>query len=82
MPAVAICVCGLEFEAYSGAALFMIPADAANEMIAGQSVTDAILDNFYEVMNICSKLLMSDPSKTVHNFHPALVGLFPAIERR
>ena len=29
---------------------------------AGQSVTDAMLDNFYEVMNICSKLLMSDTS--------------------
>ena len=59
---VAACVCDLDFVAYSGASLSMIPADVANEMIAGKSVTDAMLDNFYEVMNICSKLLMSDTS--------------------
>jgi len=59
---VALCACDIEFVAYSGAALSMIPADVANEMISGRSVTDAMHDNFYEVMNICSKLLMSDSS--------------------
>jgi len=57
---VALCVCDKEFVAYSGAALSMIPADVAKEMIAGNAVTDAMVDNFYEVMNICSKLLMSE----------------------
>lgn len=59
---VALCVCDKEFVAYSGAALSMIPADVAKEMISGNAVTDAMVDNFHEVMNICSKLLMSDSS--------------------
>ncbi len=59
---VALCVCDKEFVAYSGAALSMIPADVANEMISGNSISEAMLGNFYEVMNICSKLLMSDTS--------------------
>lgn len=59
---VALCVCDKQFVAYSGAALSMIPADVANEMITGNSVTEAMVGNFYEVMNICSKLMMSDTS--------------------
>ena len=59
---VALCACDKEFVAYSGAALSMIPADVANEMISGNSISEAMLGNFYEVMNICSKLLMSDTS--------------------
>ncbi len=57
---VALGICDTEFVAYSGAALSMIPVDVANEMISGNSITDAIAGNFYEVMNICSKLLMSE----------------------
>ena len=38
----------------------MIPADVAQEMIFGNAVSDAMVDNFYEVMNICSKLMMSE----------------------
>lgn len=59
---VALCVSDKEFVAYSGAALSMIPADVAKEMIAGNAVTEAMVGNFNEVMNICSKLLMSDSS--------------------
>ncbi len=59
---VAICTCDRAFVAYSGAALSMIPANVANEMLAGGELTDAVEANFYEVMNICSKLMMSDSS--------------------
>ena len=59
---VALCACDKAFVAYSGAALSMIPADVANEMIAGDAVTEAMVGNFYEVMNISSKLMMSDLS--------------------
>lgn len=59
---VAACVCDKSFVAYSGAALSMIPADVANEVINGGAVSEAMTGNFYEVMNICSKLLMSDSS--------------------
>ncbi len=58
----ALCVCDNKFVAYSGAALSMIPADVAADMISGNAVTDAMVANFYEVMNICSKLMMSDTS--------------------
>ena len=44
---VAIGACDAAFVAYSGAALTMVPADAANDMISS---------------HICSRLLMSDDS--------------------
>ena len=48
------------FVAYAGAALSMIPAGAAQDMIDNNDISDAIRDNFYEVMNICSRLLMTE----------------------
>ena len=59
---VAACIADLPFVAYSGAALSMIPGDVANEIVAEGAPTEAMLGNFYEVMNICSKLFMSDSS--------------------
>ena len=59
---VAACVCDRHFVIYSGAALAMIPAGGTEDMIAENSISDAIAGNFHEVMNICSKLLMSDSS--------------------
>ena len=59
---VALCACDDRFVGYSGAALSMIPPDAANEILAGGEMTPVMKENFYEVMNICSKLLMSDSS--------------------
>lgn len=59
---VAISMCNLEFVAYSGAALSMIPKPAANDMIKDKDISDQIKANFYEVMNICSKLMISDTS--------------------
>jgi len=59
---VAACVCDRQFVVYSGAALSMIPAGGAEDMIAENSITDAIAGNFHEVMNICTKLMMSDSS--------------------
>jgi len=59
---VAICACDAAFVAYSGAALTMVPADAANDMVNSHDFTDVVLSNFHEVMNICSRLLMSDDS--------------------
>lgn len=59
---VVICICDLEFLAYSGAALSMIPAAGAEDMIASKTVTEAVANNFHEVMNMCTKLFMSDSS--------------------
>lgn len=59
---VCVCACDPAFVGYSGAAMTMIPAGGAKDMIAENDFSKAILDNFYEVMNICSRLLMSDKS--------------------
>lgn len=59
---VAACLCDREFVVYAGAALSMIPAVGAQDMIAEGSVSDTIAANFHEIMNICTRLLMSDQS--------------------
>lgn len=57
---VALCHSDIEFVAYSGSALSMIPLGAAEDMIADRDVSESIVGNFHEVMNICSQLLMCD----------------------
>lgn len=52
----------MPFVAFSGAALSMIPVGSAKDMINDKSISDTVQSNFYEVMNICSKLMMSDSS--------------------
>jgi len=59
---VALCACDLSFVAYSSAALSMIPAAVANEMIKDKDLNETVIANFHEIMNICSKLMMSDDS--------------------
>lgn len=59
---VAVCACDNEFVVYSGAALTMVPKDVAGDMVRSREVTDIVRANFHEVMNICSRLLMSDDS--------------------
>lgn len=59
---VAAIACDIKFVVYSGAALSMIPSGGADDMVSTKKATDAVLDNFHEVMNICSKLFMTDTS--------------------
>lgn len=58
----ALCECDAPFLAFSGAALSMMPKGGAEDMIADGDFSKSILENFYEVMNICSRLIMSDNS--------------------
>ncbi len=60
---VAACTADLRFVAFSGAALSLVPASVANEAIQEGKASDVMLDNFHEVMNICSKMLMSESSE-------------------
>src|SRR5262245_12253166 len=53
----ALLVSDLEFAAISGAALAMIPKVVADEAITHGELTDALLDNFREVVNVFSSLL-------------------------
>ncbi len=62
--AVAACTCDLEFAAYGGAALSLLPKGGAEDAAENDDLSESMKENVYEVMNICSRLLMSD--KTPH----------------
>jgi len=55
IPATA-CVCELALAAYAGAALTAIPPAAAKEALATKCIEPNLLDNFGEILNICSHL--------------------------
>ncbi len=59
---VATCVCDPAFVVFSGSALTMVPPDAALGMVDERDFSEVVLANFHEVMNICSRLLMSNSS--------------------
>jgi hypothetical protein len=53
----ALLVSDLDFAAFSGAALAMIPKVVAAEAIKAGALSDTLLDNFREVVNVFSSLL-------------------------
>ena len=57
---VAACVCDPAFAAYAGGALSMLPPGGAEDAAKSGELSDVMVDNTYEVMNICSRLLMTD----------------------
>ena len=57
---VAACVCNKEFVAWSAAGLTMLPAAAAKEAATKGSFTEVMVGSHQEIMNICSRFLMSD----------------------
>jgi hypothetical protein len=59
---VAACVVDSSLAAYSSAALSMLPPNLAKEAIKSGDLSVPMLANLYEIMNICSRLLMSDSS--------------------
>ena len=79
---VAIVFCDLEFAAYAGSALSMLPAAAAKEAIKTRKLEPTMLDNLYEVMNILSTLLMNErtPHLKLDALHPD-PGKIPADAR-
>lgn len=57
---VAIGACDTSFGAYAGSALSLIPKPGAQDAIKEGSLPKPMVDNLYEVMNICSRLLMDE----------------------
>jgi hypothetical protein len=57
---VAVCLCDTPFAAYAGAALSMLPPGGAEDAAENGDISATMKENVYEVMNICSRLLMSD----------------------
>ncbi len=57
---VAACACDVPFAAYGGAALSMMPKGGAEDAAESGEISSVMQENVYEVMNICSRLLMND----------------------
>lgn len=57
---VAAVLCDPAFGAYAGSALSMITARGAADAAASGDLSDAMVDNLYEVMQICSILFTDD----------------------
>jgi hypothetical protein len=57
---VAACTCDVPFAAFGGAALSMMPKGGAEDAMETGEISQGMQENVYEVMNICSRLLMND----------------------
>lgn len=60
-----LCVCDLAFANVAGAALSMIPAPIALEVIESGEIADNLLDNLGEILNIGSQWFESGDSSRV-----------------
>jgi len=58
----ALCGCDMAFAALSGAALSMLPPNAAKDAMKEKQLTPVMLANLHEVMNICTRLMLRDDS--------------------
>lgn len=61
---VAVGACDTEFGAFAGSALSLIPKAGAMDAVKEGVLSQPMRDNLYEVMNICTRLLMDE--KTPH----------------
>jgi len=59
---VALCACDAALAANSAAALSMLPPGVAKDAAKSKDLTDVMVANLREIMNICSRLLMNDTS--------------------
>ena len=56
------CVSDMSFAAYVGAAMSGLPKGAAEDAITSNELTDVMVGNLGEVMNILTRLVISDSS--------------------
>lgn len=52
----AVCVADFDLCAYAGAAIQLIPPDAAKSVIADGNIPDTYIENVYEILNVFSSL--------------------------
>lgn len=60
---VAYCAGDLPCVIFSGACLSMMPKGTAEDMVKDGNVDESVMLNYYEVMNIITKVLMDDDSE-------------------
>jgi len=56
----AVCVCDIEFAAYAGSSLTMLPKGGAEDIISDKEPTEPLLETLAEVMNIISRLFIRE----------------------
>jgi len=56
----AVVLCDRAFATYAGAALSMMHPEVAKEALAEPELSQPILDNLHEIMNICTGLIISE----------------------
>ena len=56
----ALCVCDIEFAAFAGCSLTMLPKGGAEDIILCKEPSPAVMDNLGEVMNILSRLFIRE----------------------
>ncbi|MDE1923988.1 MAG: hypothetical protein KGI55_11210 [Gammaproteobacteria bacterium] len=56
----AVCACDIAFAANGGAALSMLPPNAAKEAVRAKELTEVMIANLREVMNICTRLVLRE----------------------
>lgn len=69
----AACVADLALAANSGAALSMMPPGVAKDAIKEKDLSEVMVANVHEVMNICTRLMMTEGSP-----HLRLAKLYPS----
>jgi hypothetical protein len=70
-----VCMCDMKLAAYLAASLSLVPAGAAHDAIRSRSLPADLLENFREVLNICSQLFLYEDAPRV-SFQSLVV--FPA----
>jgi hypothetical protein len=70
---VAACVADLALAAHSSAALSMLPPAVAKDAAKSKELTEVMIANLREIMNICTRLLMEEGSA-----HLRLDSVYPA----
>ncbi len=73
---VAACTCDVPFAAYGGAALSMMPKGGAEDAAESGEISPVMQENVYEVMNICSRLLMNDSTP-----HLKLTDMYEGLDK-
>lgn len=63
---VAACFADKAMTLYAGAALSLVPADAARDAMKEAAIDEVMRENFAEVLNVCSRLIeLSDSGRVV-----------------
>lgn len=52
-----VCICDVPLVNYTGAALALIPANIAREGAGRHELSDAVIENFFEILNILGAVL-------------------------